>query len=182
MPIDGTLIVDGVTHAFDNRPENCRVRYAELHNEGNFAAQAAWLPDAYTLTRDEYFRAFDADTVGSCLFYESPTDVAVYHSVGCWGVWRDNSPLTVGLEMREKHPSRVFCYGAVSPGDGSKALDQLEELVQDSRIQGLKLYPIDFIDGKLQGYEPNCLLSILVKVAQAQDREIAELKRELRRR
>lgn len=36
--------------------------------------------------------------------------------------------------------------------------------------------------GALQGYEPNCLLSILVKVAQAQEREIAELKRELRQR
>jgi hypothetical protein len=36
--------------------------------------------------------------------------------------------------------------------------------------------------GELQGYEPNCLLSILVKVAQAQEREIAELKRELHRR
>src|SRR5579863_4699257 len=36
--------------------------------------------------------------------------------------------------------------------------------------------------GKLQGYEPNCVISILVKVAQVQEREIAELKRELHRR
>ena len=36
--------------------------------------------------------------------------------------------------------------------------------------------------GQPQGYEPNCVLAILVKVAQTQDREIAELKRELRRR
>ena len=152
MSIAGQLVVDGVVHAFDNRPENCRVHFAELHNEGNFGAQEAWLPEAYRLSREEYFRAFDAATVGSALFYESPTDIAVYHSVGCWGVWADNSPLSVGLEMRERHPGRVFCYGAVSPGDGPKALEQLHDLVETSKIQGLKLYPLDFIDGELQEY------------------------------
>jgi hypothetical protein len=36
--------------------------------------------------------------------------------------------------------------------------------------------------GKLQGYEPNCVLAILVKAVQAQDREIVALKRQLGRR
>jgi predicted TIM-barrel fold metal-dependent hydrolase len=152
MAIDEHLVIDAVVHAFDNRPENCRVRYAEQHNEGNFQVQEAWMPEQFRMTREEYFVAHDASTMLSMLFRESATDVACFHSIPAWGVWRDNSPMSVGLEMRRRAPGRVFCYGAVSPAEGPKALEDLERQVEEwGPISGVKLYPFDFVDGVYQG-------------------------------
>ena len=78
MAIDGQLVIDAVVHAFDNRPENCRVRYAEQHNEGNFQVQDAWMPEQYRMSREEYFVAHDASTMISMLFRESATDIAAF--------------------------------------------------------------------------------------------------------
>ena len=155
MAIDGMFVIDCVTHAFDLRPENEKGLYARQMNEANFRLQESYLPDPYRLTRERYFQAFDAEALASALFVESDTDVACYHTIPAWGVWEDYSPIRVGMEIRERYPGRMFCYGAVSPIQGQKAVDDLEKQVAEWDIKGVKLYPVDFIDGEMRAFYMN---------------------------
>lgn len=152
MSIDGTFVIDAVTHAFNLRKANAKGRYALLQNEANFRLQWHLIPDPYRLPRSRYFQAYGADALAYALFVESETDVAFYHTIPAWGVYHEYSPIQVGLEIRARYPGRMFCYGAVSPLEGSKALDDLEEQVATWDIRGIKLYPVDFIDGELRSY------------------------------
>jgi len=44
----------------------------------------------------------------------------------------------------------VFLYGGISPLQGEKALDELDRQVEEWGIIGLKLYPVDVIDGEIK--------------------------------
>jgi predicted TIM-barrel fold metal-dependent hydrolase len=152
MSINGHLVIDAVTHAFNIRKENAKGRYALLQNEANFQLQWNLIPDPYRLPRTRYFQKYDSETLESALFVESDTDVAFYHSIPAWGVYHEYSPIHVGMEIRARYPHRMFCYGAVSPLEGQKALDDLEQQAAEWDIKGLKLYPVDFIDGELKSF------------------------------
>jgi predicted TIM-barrel fold metal-dependent hydrolase len=144
------VVIDAVTHAFDSRPSNHKSgAFAERALESFFQFQWSFLPDPYRLERELYFRAIDAETLASVLFLESGTDFAVYHTIPAWGVFEDLSPIDVGLTMRERHPGRVFVYAAVSPLEGARAIEELERQVEEWDVIGLKLYPMDIIDGRM---------------------------------
>lgn len=155
MAIDNMFVIDCVTHAFDLRPENEKGLYAHQMNEANFQLQRTYLADPYRLSRERYFQAFDAEALASALFVESDTDVAFYHTIPAWGVWTDYSPIRIGMEIRERYPGRMFCYGAVSPIQGQKAVEDLEQQVAEWDIKGVKLYPVDFIDGEMHAIYMN---------------------------
>jgi predicted TIM-barrel fold metal-dependent hydrolase len=153
MALNGTLVFDAVTHAFDTRPQNEKGRYAHQMNEANFALQWEYMPDPYRIPRDEYFRAFDAETLTRILFLESPTDIACYHTVPAFGVFHQYSPMSVALEIKNEYPDRLYCYGAVSPLEGRKAVEDIERQAEEWDIIGVKLYPVDFIDGELKSFQ-----------------------------
>jgi len=157
--INGKLVIDAVTHGFDARPELAHedpgYAYGMMIHDGTFAFQFAVVPDPYRLTRDEYYRRMTAEALASALFLESPTDLAWYHTIPAWGIWPDLSPASVGLEIRRRYPSRMFMYGAVSPLEGTKAIEDLERQVEEWKVTAVKLYPADFIDGKLRPWYMN---------------------------
>jgi len=150
--LNDKLVIDAVTHAFNYEKRNAKGRYALLQNETNFQLQWNLIPEPYRLPRSRYFQRYSDEALESALFVESDTDVAFYHSIPAWGVYREYSPISIGMAIRERHPHRMFIYGAVSPLEGPKALDDLQEQVETWDIKGVKLYPVDFIDGKLQSY------------------------------
>ena len=150
MPASPRVVIDAVTHAFDSRASNYKSgAFAERAIESFFQFQWQFVPDPYRLERELYFRAMDAETLASVLFLESDTDIAVYHTIPAWGVFEDLSPIDVGLEMRSRHPGRVFVYAAVSPLEGAKALEDLERQAAEWDVIGLKLYPMDIVDGQM---------------------------------
>jgi predicted TIM-barrel fold metal-dependent hydrolase len=157
--INGKFVIDAVTHAFDARPELAAGSpgyvYGMAIHDGTFAFQHGFIPDPYRLHREEYFQRMTADALESALFLESPTDLAWFHSIPAWGIWPDLSPASVGLEICERRPSRMFMYGAVSPLEGTKAIEDLERQVDEWAITGVKLYPADFIDGQLRSWYMN---------------------------
>lgn len=144
------MIVDAVTHAFDSRSSNAKAgAFAQRALDSFFAFQWDFLPDPYRLEAELYYRAIDVDTFVSAMFLESTTDVAVYHTIPAWGVFGDLSPIDVGIAARERHPDRVLLYAAISPLEGDRALFELERQVAEWGVAGLKLYPMDIIDGQL---------------------------------
>ena len=86
----------------------------------------------------------------SLLFLESDVDMACYHMVPAFGFLHDFSPMSVGLELKRRHPHRIINYGGVSPLQGQKALDDLDRQVEEWGIIGLKLYPVDVVDGEVR--------------------------------
>ena len=131
--INGKLVIDAVTHAFDGRPEladrDPAYRYGMMVLEGTFEFQNAEFPAPFRLEREEFFQRMTSEALESALFLESPTDLAWFHSIPAWGIWPDLSPAAVGLEICRRHPTRMFMYGAVSPLEGAKAIEDLERQV-----------------------------------------------------
>jgi predicted TIM-barrel fold metal-dependent hydrolase len=159
MSLDGAFVLDSVVHGFDSTAANVASRYGRGLIHANHGFQWAMVPDPYRLEPLRYFQAVTADILESLLFLESDIDAAVYHTVPAWGFLRDMSPMGVGLELKRRHPDRIFLYGGISPLQGQRALDQLDRQVEEWGIIGLKLYPVDVIDGE-------------VKVMRFDDREV----------
>ena len=150
MSINGTFVVDSVVHGFDTTAANAVSRFGRGVLLSNFGFQWAMVPDPWRVEPLRYFQTTSADVLEALLFHESRVDLAVYHTVPAWGFFRDFSPMSVGLELRRRHPKRVLLYGGISPLQGKKALDDLERQVAEWGIIGLKLYPVDVVDGELR--------------------------------
>jgi uncharacterized protein len=165
--IDGAVVIDGVGHSYDFSPANSRQGWdpvgtpgdgwiARMMSEGAYdgftvpfspANQPQWLPP-----RERFYGPPDPDLLASAMFGESETDILVYHEVPLFGLWKNGlSVLETGLEMRKRYPGRVLIYGAVSPFMDDP-LGTIDRLVDEVGIVGLKLYPMDLYQGKMQGY------------------------------
>lgn len=151
--IDDMLVVDAVVHAFDATEANTRGDYGVRLLESICQFQQDMFPDElgdHRLSRERFFQPMPAEALSSALFRESATDAAIYHSIPAWGILKDLSPLAVGEQLKALHPDRVFLYAAVSPVEGPRAIEELERQAERIDPIGLKLYPVDIIDGKLR--------------------------------
>lgn len=147
------FVFDAVVHAFDATSANVCSDYGIHVLESIYQGQRAALPDrlqSYSLSRARFFQRMTAEELGSALFHESQTDAAIFHAIPAWGILKDLSPLSVGKELRDMFPDRVFLYGAVSPVEGARALAELDRQIAEIGILGVKLYPVDIIDGNLR--------------------------------
>jgi predicted TIM-barrel fold metal-dependent hydrolase len=147
--IDGAFVIDCVSHGYhfdaenSKDPETTNVIAGQL-----YALGLATMPEGSLLDWDRWISADDPDLVASTLFAESRTDACVYHEVPIFGLFEDGgSPLWVGKEMRERWPGRVVLYGGVSPWQDG-AVERVDELVEEHGVSGLKLYPLDLVDGE----------------------------------
>jgi predicted TIM-barrel fold metal-dependent hydrolase len=151
MAINGKFVIDGVCHAFDMTDENLtEPKYAGLMRESIFGFQHLTMPPRYRLTRAELFEPQSAELVEATMFVESDTDVVGYHPIPAWGIFKDLSPIRVAVELRERYPGRVYIYGAVSPLEGPKAMEDLQRQVEEIGVRAIKLYPVDIIDGEIR--------------------------------
>lgn len=153
MALGGALVIDAVAHALDSSQESrTRNRYAQSVVDGNFKWQWGLIPDPYRLDESRYFQSVSPEALASALFEESLTDIACFHTLPMKGIFGDFSPISVGLAIREKYPHRMLLYGAASPFDGPEMLEDLERQVEEWGISGVKLYPVDLVDGQLRSY------------------------------
>ncbi len=154
--IDGTLVVDAVLHAYNFTPEN--VKNPELISKlsmmlyGLCAGYAPRNQPEYTLDFERFMSAPDVDLLAHAVFAESPTDIGIYHEVPQWGSLKDGgSPMWVAKELRDRYPGRVAIYGALSPWYGDP-IETIDRLVEEDGVVGIKLYPLDIVDGKPQSF------------------------------
>jgi uncharacterized protein len=150
VSINGTFVFDSVVHGFDSTTANIASRYGRSLLLANHSFQWAMVPDPYRLDPRRYFQAITPDVLEALLFLESDVDMACYHMVPAFGFLHDFSPMAVGLELKRRHPRRIVNYGGVSPLQGNKALDDLDRQVEQWGIIGLKLYPVDVVDGEVR--------------------------------
>lgn len=153
MALDDLFVIDAVAHALDASDESRnRNRYSQSVVDGNYKWQWALMPDPYRLPAERYFQSVSPEALCSALFAESQTDMACFHTLPMRGIFKDFSPIAVGEAIREQYPHRMVLYGAASPIDGSEMLEDLERQVEEHGIIGVKLYPVDLVDGELVDY------------------------------
>ncbi|WNV77094.1 amidohydrolase family protein [Geodermatophilus sp. DSM 44513] len=156
--IDGTFVVDAVSHGLHFARDNQVAprsysdgvgshEYRRIHQSLSPRGRPEWLLD-----EDRWLHGADPEMLAHCLFAESWTDFTVYHGVPQYGVFRDGgSPLWVGVEMRAALPGRVALYGPVSPF-APDAVDQVDRLVDEHGVVGVKFYPVDLVQGRVESF------------------------------
>jgi predicted TIM-barrel fold metal-dependent hydrolase len=155
--LDEVFVLDAITHAYNFSPEN-RIGqpYADGIADGVYQMHLQFSPpgEEWLLDLDTFNnRICDASLTGETLFGECHTDAVIYHELPLYGYFGDGgSPLAVGEEMRERWPGRVFIYGGISPHQPG-ALERVDELVEEHRVSGIKLYPHDMVAGELRSFQ-----------------------------
>ncbi|MFF5140430.1 amidohydrolase family protein [Streptomyces sp. NPDC013157] len=151
MMIENTLVVEGVAHDYNFLPENCvNPAFGRAIGEHMYHQHQKFGGPGYAIQKSLYLdHGAGAETIGRSILAESQSDVIVYHETPIYGHFRDGgSALSTGLEMRELWPNRVLVYGAVSPLRPG-AEDRVDELVDEHKVNALKLYPIDLVEGRV---------------------------------
>ncbi|MFF0222880.1 amidohydrolase family protein [Streptomyces sp. NPDC004629] len=152
--IENHLVVEGVAHQYNFRPENIvQPHIGPMIGEVLYAGHCGAGGPEYALDRKTYMDGAGAETIGRAILAESWSDVIVYHETPIYSQFVDGgSDLAAGLRMRELWPERTLIYGAVAPLRPG-AVDRVDELVDVHKVQALKLYPIDTVDGRTLGLD-----------------------------
>ena len=155
--LDDVFVLDAICHAYNFSEQN-RIGqpYADGIADGVYQMHREFSPRGrpeLLMDRDTFNnRICDVDVTAQSIFGESNTDAIIYHELPLYGYFADGgSPLSVGERMRERWPGRVFLYGGISPHQPG-ALDRVDELVEEHKVAGIKLYPHDMVAGKLRSF------------------------------
>jgi uncharacterized protein len=174
-PLEDVFVLDSTVHGYNTVPDNYvpgpyRERVAEQLSNTLYGGHRSILPDGdpkWALSKERFQRGADPELLGTALFEESDTDMCVYHGVPLYGIYRDGgSPLWVGRAMRDMWPGRVALYGPVSPWEPG-ALEEVERLVTEDGVVGIKMYPMDIVRGEIHDYrldDPEIAFPILEKI------------------
>lgn len=152
--IEDVIVVDAVAHAYNFSAGNLLDPSAVQIGHLLHGLQSHFSPRGepqWVLSEEQLFGGPNVDLLAQALFGESATDICVFHELPI-RIFRDGgSPMTAARAMRKRWPGRVLVYAAVSPF-GPDAMEQIDRAVEEDQAVGIKLYPIDLIDGKMQGY------------------------------
>jgi predicted TIM-barrel fold metal-dependent hydrolase len=179
--LDDAFVIDAVVHGYHFAPENAvdpaigEIIVDQLYRGVHVGMSPRGRPE-WTLSRHGFVHADDPELLAHALFAESATDACVYHGVPGYGLFRDGgSPLSVGRAMRDRWPGRVALYGPVSPWQPG-VLEEVDRLVEEDGVVGLKLYPMDLVDGEIGTFrmdDPEVAFPIFERARQKGIRTVA---------
>ena len=149
--INDMLVVDAVVHGFDWSPDNFAIPVAASTTAGGFGLHNLVVPNPKErLTEEEFVRNWPIEDVAEAMWYETSTDLAVYNGTPIFDFYKDgHSPTHKGFAMREQYPERTMVYGAMDPfRPGDKWKDDLDYLVDEMKVNGLKVYAARYENGR----------------------------------
>jgi predicted TIM-barrel fold metal-dependent hydrolase len=143
-----SLVVDAVAHGYNLRQDNVRNDIGTAFVDGTYGAHLLMTPPgSFRLDRSTYLTDWSATDLEEVYVLESDVDVVAYHGLPLDDFFLDGfSALSKGLELRARHPLRVFVYAPVNPLLGPAALDEVDRLA-DLGVDALKLYPARYVPG-----------------------------------
>ena len=142
--IDGTFIIDAVTHAYNLHPSNFRAgRYAESLAQLIFGLHQGLSDENYRITEPQRFlKDWSVQELAHLLFVEGDVDLAVHHVLPLQTLYSDGlCSYEKALEIKKRYPDRFLLYAGVDPLRGTAALEELHQQVETLQPVGLKLYP-----------------------------------------
>jgi uncharacterized protein len=152
--LDGVFICDATVHGFNFGVENHKEPFVSMTVEGLAHSDprlySALGTRIYDRTPDEFKGMYQylPGILEECLFNESQTDVACYHGVPLYGVFKDgSSPIKHGQAIADAYPHRMFVYPDLAP-TLPNALEWIDETARHPATIGVKFYPVDLVDGR----------------------------------
>jgi hypothetical protein len=142
--IDGTFVIDAVTHAYNLHPSNYRAgRYAESLAQLIYGLHSGLSDEEYRVSEPQRFlKDWSIQELAHMLFVEGDVDLAVHHVLPLQTLYHDGlCSYEKTREIRKRYPDRFLVYAGVDPLRGTAALEELEQQVEALQPSGLKLYP-----------------------------------------
>ncbi len=142
-----SVVADAVIHAYNMTPRNrasgASPEEFEMLRQQLIGMHSQWSHPDYVCPPEVFVRRWDAESMASVVFFESETDLAVYHDVALTPVLRDGgTPIAVGAELSRALPGRVLLYGGVDSTAGPRAVEQMDRLREEYGVVGFKFYPV----------------------------------------
>jgi uncharacterized protein len=148
--VGDVIVADATVHAYNWSEENYAIPIASMTTAAGVGFHG-WLTtdEASKLTEAEFRRNWLAKELEQALFFESPVDIAAHHGTPIWDYYKDgHSDTNKGIELRELQPDRTIVYGAVNPFHGERCLRDVERLVKEHNVDGIKVYAARYDQGK----------------------------------
>lgn len=144
------LIVDATVHCYNWTLENQRVGEAGIFQRAGYGFHTLLSKDdSSRLSFEDYVVDWTTDELESILINETPVDFCCYHGTPIWDYFYDGHiAFEKGLALRERHPNRVILYGPVNPLRTQEAVEDMERMVKEHDIRGIKLYPAQYYRGR----------------------------------
>jgi predicted TIM-barrel fold metal-dependent hydrolase len=153
--IDEMIIVDAVVHPWNMSPEN-QNPMSQPQIDAVYASHKLSYDEAnsgFILQPDEFFRDLTFDVIGRAEFVESPVDYAVLHSLPNLGFGIGHITLPEKCAaFRDQYPHRCSMLGTVDTPIVESATNEIKRQIDLYDIDGVKLYPAFFYDGKGEGW------------------------------
>lgn len=149
------MIVDAVVHPWNMSPENqnpaAQAQIDAVYASHRLSYDAAHAD--YVLQPDEFFRDLSFDVIARAEFVESPVDVAILHSLPNLGFGLGHITLPGKCAaFRDRFPHRTRILGTVGTPIAATAIEEITRQHGELGIDGVKLYPAFFYDGKGKGW------------------------------
>ncbi len=149
------MIVDAVVHPWNMSPENQNPA-AQAQIDAVYASHKLSYDEAhadYILQPHEFFRDLSFDVIARAEFVESPVDFAILHSLPNLGFGLGHITLPEKCAaFRDRFPHRARMLGTVGTPIAATAIEEITRQHGELRIDGVKLYPAFFYDGKGEGW------------------------------
>jgi uncharacterized protein len=151
--IQDVFVVDASAHSYDLREKNYAAgRYSQAVVDAFYGAHYGLSPVGHRLPREQFTRDWRLAETAKMLFVESDYDFACHHVIPINAFKDGGSGIQKAREARERWPGRFQVYAGVDPVFPEKALDQLEEQVEELNPVGLKLYPNSYTADGVVGW------------------------------
>jgi uncharacterized protein len=140
--IEDVFVVDAAAHSYNLGEDNYAVgRYSQAIVDSFHGAHHALSPTGYRLPRERFLRDWTLAETATMLFVESDYDFACHHVIPITAFKDGGCSIAKAREARERWPGRFQVYAGVDPIFRDRALDSLEQQVEELKPIGLKLYP-----------------------------------------
>jgi len=147
---EGNLVVEGTCHTYHVSEANALNPQAVGTGNGLFEIINALHPEGYEMPPEKWFKDDTAGELADLMWLETDIDVARFMSTRLTDYFADGmNRLDTGVELREEYGDfRVpAVIGSVNPL-ADDALAEMERQVEEEDVDGFKLYPAFFEDGR----------------------------------
>jgi hypothetical protein len=149
------VIVDAVVHPWNMSPENQNPA-AQAQIDAVYASHKLSYDERhaeYVLQPREFFRDLSFDVIAQAEFVESSVDVAILHSLPNLGFGFGHITLPEKCAaFRDRFPHRTRMLGTVGTPIAATAIEEITRQHGELGLDGVKLYPAFFYDGKGEGW------------------------------
>ena len=153
---ENEFIIDAVAHAYNLDPSNyADVASAQPISELTYLIGGAGSPEPkYNVPHDIYISDWSPEDIANVLFKETPTDMAVAHTLPLYCYKDGMCSVEKSAEFVRRWPHRFRAYAAVDPlrPDWKEALARQVELFQPI---GLKVYPTSWNGSTISQWKMN---------------------------